>query len=106
MIVIVIIFIITDNPLICDCELRWYKVWLRNLKDKDDEMMQKKRTICTMENEHREYAVQSVPFEKMNCIWKNMGQSSLASRLQTSLIAPLAYYVILILFRNIELFCV
>ncbi|XP_026470602.1 leucine-rich repeat-containing protein 70-like [Ctenocephalides felis] len=71
---------IMDNPLICDCEIRWYRDWLRNLKDKDDEMMQKKRTICTMENEHREYAVQSVPFEKMNCIWKNMGRSSSAIR--------------------------
>lgn len=58
---------ISDNPLLCDCELQWYKNWLRNLKDKDDEMMQKKRTVCTMQHEHREYSLQSLPLDKMKC---------------------------------------
>ncbi|XP_053970341.1 slit homolog 3 protein isoform X1 [Hylaeus volcanicus] len=67
---------ITDNPLICDCELRWYSVWLGNLRDKDDEMMSKKHTICVMQHEHREYAVQSIPLERMGCVGKNAGRTS------------------------------
>lgn len=67
---------IIDNPLICDCQLRWYRDWLKKLRDKDDEMMQKKRTICTMITEHREYNVQNLPLEKMNCIGKNMERTS------------------------------
>jgi hypothetical protein len=68
-----------DNPLICDCELRWYKDWLKGLKDKDDEMMQKKRTVCTMVQEHREYPLQKLPIEKMQCVGKNMERTSSGS---------------------------
>lgn len=60
----------TDNPLICDCDLAWYEFWLAGLRDRDDEMMQKKRTICTMVSEHREYSVAKMPLEKMNCLRK------------------------------------
>ncbi|XP_014246409.1 protein slit [Cimex lectularius] len=75
---------IMDNPLVCDCELRWYRDWLKNLKDKDDEMMQKKRTVCTMVQEHREYPVQNMPLDKMNCVGKNMERisNSLGVKLQ------------------------
>lgn len=66
---------IADNPLLCDCELQWYRNWLRTLKDKDDEMMQKKRTVCTMQQEHREYNLQSLPLEKMNCVIKSYESS-------------------------------
>lgn len=58
---------LSDNPLICECELAWYESWLAGLRDRDDEMMQKKRTVCTMVNEHREYSVAKMPLEKMNC---------------------------------------
>lgn len=67
---------LTDNPLLCDCELQWYRNWLKTLKDKDDEMMQKKRTVCTMQNEHREYSLQSLPLEKMNCVIKSYESST------------------------------
>lgn len=67
---------ITDNPLICDCELRWYSAWLGNLRDKDDEMMSKKRTVCMMATEHREYSVQNIPLERMGCVGKNAGRIS------------------------------
>lgn len=61
---------IMDNPLICNCQLRWYEAWLSGLRDRDDEMMQKKRTLCTMPNEHREFSVASLPLEKMSCTRK------------------------------------
>ncbi|KAK2584463.1 hypothetical protein KPH14_006838 [Odynerus spinipes] len=67
---------ITDNPLICDCELRWYPAWLKNLRDKDDEIMSKKRTVCTMPSEHREYSVQHIPLEKMGCVRKKAERTS------------------------------
>lgn len=41
-------------------------------------MTQKKRPMCTMANEHREYFVQSMPLERMNCVGKNLGHSSLS----------------------------
>ncbi|KAK6625529.1 hypothetical protein RUM43_005828 [Polyplax serrata] len=66
---------IMDNPLICDCELTWYKEWLKNLRGKDDETMHKKRIVCTMVSEHREYNIQNLPVDKMNCVGKNLGQT-------------------------------
>ncbi|XP_054272068.1 leucine-rich repeats and immunoglobulin-like domains protein 3 [Macrosteles quadrilineatus] len=71
---------IMDNPLICDCQLRWFRDWIKNLKDKDDEMMQKKRTLCTMMPEHQEYYVQNLPLDKMNCVSKGLirGRASAA----------------------------
>lgn len=65
-----------DNPLTCDCELRWYSAWIGNLRDKDDEMMSKKRTVCMMVSEHREYSVQNIPLERMGCAGKNAGKFS------------------------------
>lgn len=56
-----------DNPLICTCELIWFPNLLQELKNRDDEMTQKKRPMCTMQQEHREYFVQSMPIERMNC---------------------------------------
>lgn len=67
MLALIWMFFSVDNPLICDCELAWYEAWLAGLRDRDDEMMQKKRTVCTMVNEHREYSVAKMPLEKMNC---------------------------------------
>lgn len=90
-----------DNPLVCDCELQWYKNWLRNLKDKDDEMMQKKRTVCTMPHEHREYNLQNLPLDKMKCKIKSFEAYSSAdthivvsqSALATSLLVVARYWL-------------
>jgi len=41
-------------------------------------MMSKKRTVCMMASEHREYSVQSIPLERMGCAGKN-GKFSLSS---------------------------
>ena len=38
--------------------------------------MIKKRTLCTMVSEHREYKVQELPVERMNCVGKNLEQTS------------------------------
>ncbi|KAJ8910443.1 hypothetical protein NQ315_016988 [Exocentrus adspersus] len=70
---------IMDNPLICNCELQWYKNWLSTLKDKDDEMMQKKRTVCTIQKEHREYSLQNLPLEKLECVIKSYDSVRLSS---------------------------
>lgn len=83
-----IIFI--DNPLVCDCELQWYKNWMKNLRDKDDEMMQKKRTVCMMSQEHREYSLQNLPLEKLHCVIKNYGSGTMSSSTKLTSIAPKA----------------
>lgn len=57
----------------------WFPNLLKELKNRDDEMTQKKRPMCTMVNEHREYFVQSMPLERMNCIGKNLGRSAMSS---------------------------
>ncbi|XP_031826326.1 uncharacterized protein LOC116424252 isoform X2 [Nomia melanderi] len=67
---------ITDNPLVCDCELRWYAAWLGNLRNSADDRMSTKRTVCTMMNEHREYALENIPLERMGCVRKNAGRTS------------------------------
>lgn len=61
---------ISDNPLICTCDLRWFSYWLKNLKDKDDDIMSKKKTVCVMLPENREYPVQNIPLERMGCVGK------------------------------------
>lgn len=72
-------FLPTDNPLICSCELIWFPNLLKELKNRDEEMTQKKRPMCTMLSEHREYFVQNMPLERMNCIGKNLGRSAMSS---------------------------
>ncbi|KRT79589.1 hypothetical protein AMK59_7218 [Oryctes borbonicus] len=64
---------IMDNPLVCDCDLQWYGNWINSLKD--DDIMHKKRTVCMMSHEHREYNLQNLPLEKMNCVIKVYGNS-------------------------------
>lgn len=52
----------------------WFPNLLQDLKNRDDEMTQKKRPMCTMQNEHREYFVQNMPIDRMSCV-KTLGQS-------------------------------
>ncbi|XP_037949793.1 leucine-rich repeat-containing protein 15 [Teleopsis dalmanni] len=66
---------ITDNPLTCSCELTWFPKLLQDLKNKDDEMAQKKKPLCHMPMENREYYVQAMPLEKMHCAGQNVGPS-------------------------------
>lgn len=80
-----------DNPLVCDCELQWYKNWMKNLRDKDDEMMQKKRTVCMMSQEHREYSLQNLPLEKLHCVIKIYGNDgTMSSSTKVSFLARTA----------------
>lgn len=69
----------SDNPLTCSCDLIWFPELLQSLKDRDDEMTQKKRPMCYMQNEHREYFVQSMPLGRMSCVGKRLVNSQLNS---------------------------
>ncbi|XP_067629897.1 leucine-rich repeat-containing protein 15 [Eurosta solidaginis] len=75
---------ITDNPLICSCELTWFPRLLQDLKNKDDEMAQKKKPVCHMPIENREYFVQAMPLEKMHCVG-NKAASSKSTVMQVNL---------------------
>lgn len=55
----------------------WFPNLLKDLKDRDDEMTQKKKPMCMMMSEHREYYVQNMPIERMNCMGKNLGRSAM-----------------------------
>ncbi|XP_075165038.1 uncharacterized protein LOC142237561 isoform X2 [Haematobia irritans] len=67
---------ITDNPLTCSCELTWFPKLLQDLKNKDDEMAQKKKPVCHMPVENREYYVQAMPLEKMHCAGLSASEAS------------------------------
>ncbi|GLV32826.1 uncharacterized protein CBL_00467 [Carabus blaptoides fortunei] len=97
---------IMDNPLVCECELRWYRDWLNNLRDKDDEMMQKKRTVCTMQHEHREYSLQNLPLDRMKCVRKagDAASNTAASVAETAL--PLSVVVLLTAAILLHLACI
>lgn len=85
----------SDNPLICDCDLQWYRNWIKGLKDKDDEMMQKKRTVCLYSQDQREYSLQSLPLEKMNCVIKSydsLNNNGKSARIE--LLAPVTLSVL------------
>jgi len=92
---------ILDNPLICSCELAWFPNLLQDLKNRDDEMMQKKRPMCTMQNEHREYYVQNMPLERMSCIGKITNRAAILgakTNFGVVTVVKLEYSLILITF--------
>ncbi|KAL7735473.1 hypothetical protein ACLKA6_019580 [Drosophila palustris] len=87
---------ITDNPLNCSCELIWFPKLLEDLKNKDDEMSQKKKPLCHMSLDNREYFVQAMPTEKMHCAGLNVSPSptsgGLMRILQVNILAQIAMF--------------
>ncbi|BFG05156.1 slit homolog 2 protein [Drosophila madeirensis] len=85
---------INDNPLNCSCELTWFPKLLEDLKNKDDEMSQKKKPLCHMSLDNREYFVQAMPTEKMHCAGLNVSPSptsgGLMRILQVNILAHIA----------------
>ncbi|KAH8374441.1 hypothetical protein KR200_008885 [Drosophila serrata] len=82
------------NPLNCSCELTWFPKLLEDLKNKDDEMSQKKKPLCHMGLDNREYFVQAMPTEKMHCAGLNVSPSptsgGLMRILQVNILAQIA----------------
>ncbi|GJQ82106.1 hypothetical protein Trydic_g15893 [Trypoxylus dichotomus] len=90
---------IMDNPLVCDCDLQWYSNWINSLKD--DDIMYKKWSVCMINHEHREYSLQKLPLEKMNCVIKMYG-NSITGAADTLALIPLnacALWTLVILLR-------
>ncbi|XP_055917777.1 toll-like receptor 13 isoform X1 [Eupeodes corollae] len=86
---------ITDNPLICSCDLIWFPNLLQDLKSRDDEMAQKKKPLCHMQIENREYFVQAMPLEKMHCAGQKVSSSTsigVSNVLNTRLIANICLF--------------
>lgn len=88
--------ILIDNPLNCSCELVWFPKLLEDLKNKDDEMSQKKKPLCHMSLDNREYFVQAMPIEKMHCAGLNVSPSptsgGLMRILQVNILAQIAMF--------------
>ncbi|KAH8394768.1 hypothetical protein KR222_005158 [Zaprionus bogoriensis] len=85
-----------NNPLNCSCELIWFPKLLEDLKNKDDEMSQKKKPLCHMSLDNREYFVQAMPIEKMHCAGLNVSPSptsgGLMRILQVNVLAQIAMF--------------
>ena len=54
----------------------WFPNLLKALKQRDDEMTQKKRPVCQMPVEDREYQVQEMPVQRMACVGNETGRSA------------------------------
>ncbi|KAG8224139.1 hypothetical protein J437_LFUL005473, partial [Ladona fulva] len=67
---------------------------LMGLRDKDDEMMQKKRTVCMIQREHREYSLRELPLEKMECATSSSSSSSSPSSSSSSSSASTAGHLL------------
>ncbi|EDW74090.1 uncharacterized protein Dwil_GK21558, isoform A [Drosophila willistoni] len=85
---------INDNPLNCSCDLTWFPKLLEDLKNKDDEMSQKKKPLCHMSLDNREYFVQAMPIDRMHCAGLNVSPSptsgGLMRILQVNILAQIA----------------
>lgn len=80
---------------------------MNNLRDKDDEMMQKKRTVCTMQHEHREYSLQNLPLDRMKCVRKaGDAASNTAVSVAASALPPLSAVVLLPVAILLHLACI
>lgn len=75
----------------------WFPDLVQLLKERDDEMTQKKRPMCTMQPENREYFVQAMPVNRMNCVGKSSinAQSNGAANLE---ILPFLQHIMITLF--------
>ena len=60
------IFFILGNPLVCDCELRWYKEWI---EDKWNPIEEKwlKDTYCTSPSDGKVHKIHEVVLRDMYC---------------------------------------
>lgn len=78
----------------------WFPDLLKTLKDRDDEMTQKKRPMCMMTTENREYFVQSMPVNRMNCVGKStVSQLNSAANLK-NVLTLVQYAIISLLLLN------
>ncbi|XP_008483631.1 uncharacterized protein LOC103520320 [Diaphorina citri] len=69
---------LVDNPLVCTCDLMWYKEWSTSLGEKEDEQMSRKRTVCTLgsSNVHqREIKLSDLP-KQLVCEGEKGGRRS------------------------------
>jgi len=57
---------IHSNPLVCDCEMRWYKRWYHDgWQDVDEDHI--KNTSCTDPTDHQEHPIHKVNLDHMYC---------------------------------------
>jgi hypothetical protein len=58
---------IHSNPLVCDCEMRWYKQWYENeWQEIDKDYI--KETSCIDPVDHHEHKIKEVDLNHMYCL--------------------------------------
>lgn len=62
----------------------------------DEPAAHKRKTMCYLNSEHREYNLLALPLEKMHCVGKNLGQISSSSRTGVSLLTAMLTGLIVI----------
>lgn len=84
----------------CDCELSWYAAWLKGPQEMIEEIMSKRKPICTMVAEHREYPVQNIPLKEMGCVGKNVDRAtSLGTDVNKNKLVIFFMFVVLVILQ-------
>ena len=59
-------FFVAGNPLVCDCELRWYKSWIdEEWNPVEEEWL--KETFCEDPRDNKQHNIAEVPLKDMYC---------------------------------------
>ena len=59
-------FCVAGNPLVCDCELRWYKSWIdEEWNPVEEEWL--KETFCEDPRDNKQHNIAEVPLKDMYC---------------------------------------
>ena len=61
-----LVFLFIGNPLLCDCELRWYRQWINEEWNPVEEEWLKD-TYCKDPADNKEHNIAEVPLKDMFC---------------------------------------
>lgn len=90
---------IHSNPLVCDCEMRWYKKWF-NAEWQDIDTDYIKETLCLDQKDGREHVISEVDLNHMYCI--NPKAANITAGSATFPLASLTIILLTLLSTNLS----